>query len=323
MNKDHLRAFASLHWYDETLKFVFNFVAKTSELLLATGIIISTANFLTDGGVMSHNTVLSDAWAWAQALAIDSSLGIVFMNAFQAVRERDKIKAIIYFALTALLATVAGLVTHFDALAHASGLSVTDKGVSGIIPLWIMTTLRALAVISFLLASRLKEVSFSQLQNGWNQESEQSQKVQQESTFTSQIDYKILAATLVETMQQGGVLEGVRVVEQKITSLPSTNVEFTTEETPQVKLAQAYEALKEERDKEPNCKPISARELAKRANVRRSTCNQWLQRHELNLSEEEQAIQKSVSLEENTPLVQREEILPIVQDAQVHQNISE
>ncbi len=301
MNRDHLRAFASLHWYDETLKFVFNFVAKTSELLLATGIIISTANFLTDGDVMSHNKVLSEAWSWAQALAIDSSLGIVFMNAFQAVRERDKIKAVIYFALTALLATVAGLVTHFDALAHASGLSVTDKGVSGIIPLWVMTTLRALAVISFLLASRLKEVSFSQLRKEWNQGPEQSQKVQQESTFTSQIDYKILAAPLMETIQQAGNIEAVRVVEQKIASLPSPN---SQEETPQVKLARAYVALKEERNREPNCKPISARELAKRANVRRSTCNQWLQQYELNSSKEEQATQEVVSLNESTPHVQ-------------------
>ena len=322
MNRDHLRAFASLHWYDETLKFVFNFVAKTSELLLAAGIIISTANFLTDGGVMSHNKVLSDAWAWAQALAIDSSLGIVFMNAFQAVRERDKIKAVIYFALTALLATVAGLVTHFDALAHAAGLPVTDKGVSGIIPLWIMTTLRALAVISFLLASRLKEVSLSQLRKEWNQESERIQEAQQESTFTAQIDYKMLATTLVETMQQGGFIEGIRVEEQKNTSLPSPSVEITTEEMPQVKLAQAYEALKEERDKEPNCKPISARELAKRANVRRSTCNQWLQQHEPTLSVEDQATQEAVSLDESVPHVQREGILP-TQDAQVHQSISE
>src|SRR2546421_8956792 len=143
-NSNRLHAFASLHWYDETIKFVFSFVAKTSELLLAIGIIISTANFLTDGDVMSHNKALSDAWSWAQALTIDSSLGIVFMNAFQAVGERDKIKAVIYFTLTALLATVAGLITNFDALSHASGLPLTDKGVSGIIPLWVMTALRAI-----------------------------------------------------------------------------------------------------------------------------------------------------------------------------------
>jgi hypothetical protein len=146
-----LRAFASLRWYEETIKFVFPFVAKTSELLLAGG----------DGAVMSHNTALADAWSWAQALAIDSSLGMVSMNAFQAMREREKIKAVISFTLTALLALVAGLITHFDALSHAAGLPVTDKSISGVIPLWVMTALRAIAVIGFLLASRLKPFSFN------------------------------------------------------------------------------------------------------------------------------------------------------------------
>src|SRR6266852_4490422 len=101
--RNRLQAFASLHWYDETIKFIFNFVAKTSELLLAAGVVISSANFLTDGAIMQDHTPLSVAWAWAQALAIDSSLGIVFVNGFQAARERDKIKAAIYFTLTAML----------------------------------------------------------------------------------------------------------------------------------------------------------------------------------------------------------------------------
>ena len=158
-----VRSFATLDWYEETIRFIFNFVAKTSELLLAAGIIVSSANFLTDGDIMSHNKALSDAWSWAQALAIDSSLGIVFLNAFVAVREREKIKAAVYITLTVLLATVAGLITHFDAYSHASGLPVTDKSVSGVIPLWVMTALRAVAVIGFLLASRLKNISFNEL----------------------------------------------------------------------------------------------------------------------------------------------------------------
>jgi hypothetical protein len=96
-NKAYLSAFASLRWYDETIKFIFDFVSKTSELLLAAGIVVSTANFLTDGDVMQGHPGLSEAWAWAQAIAIDASLGIVFTNAFQALRERDKIRAIIFF----------------------------------------------------------------------------------------------------------------------------------------------------------------------------------------------------------------------------------
>ena len=114
---------------------------------------------------MQDHTPLSVAWAWAQALAIDSSLGIVFVNGFQAAREHDKIKATIYFTLTAMLATVAGLLTHFDALAHATGLPVTSPAISGIIPLWVLTALRAIAVIGFLLVSRLKNVSFSKPQD--------------------------------------------------------------------------------------------------------------------------------------------------------------
>jgi hypothetical protein len=155
-----LATFASLNWYDETIKFVFNFVAKTSELLLAAGVVVSSANFLTDGAIMPDHTPLSVAWAWAQALAIDSSLGIVFVNGFQAIREHGKVKAVIFFTLTAMLAAVAGLLTNFDALSHATGLPVTDKSISGVIPLWILTALRALAVIGFLLVSRLKQFSF-------------------------------------------------------------------------------------------------------------------------------------------------------------------
>jgi hypothetical protein len=166
-----IHTFASLHWYDETIKFIFNFVAKTSELLLAAGVVISSANFLTDGAIMQDHSSLSVAWAWAQALAIDSSLGIVFVNGFQAARDRDKIKAVIYFTLTAMLATVAGLLTHFDALAHATGLPVTSQSISGIIPLWLLTGLRAVAVIGFLLVSRLKNVAFSK-----PQEQEQAQE---------------------------------------------------------------------------------------------------------------------------------------------------
>ncbi len=205
-----LRAFASLRWYEGTIKFVFTFVAKTSELLLAAGIVISTANFLTDGAVMSHNTILSDAWSWAQALAIDSSLGIVFMNAFHSLRQRDTIKASVFFTLTALLATVAGLITHFDALGHATGLPVTDARISGIIPVWVMTALRAVAVIGFSLASRLKEISFQHLCQQWSQEALPSQEQLQEQAV-SQIDYQALASALVGAMQQVGMVEKVSI----------------------------------------------------------------------------------------------------------------
>ena len=209
-----LRSFASLNWYEETIKFIFSFVTKTSELLLAVGIVISTANFLTDGDVMIHDKVLSDAWSWAQALAIDSSLGVVFFNAFEAVREREKVKAVIFFTLTALLASVAGLITHFDAYSHASGLPITDKSVSGFIPLWVMTALRAVAVIGFLLASRLKNISLNDLGRELTQGQELEQiknQEQQSSSVAQSIDYNTLAVALVAVLQQVGAIQKISV----------------------------------------------------------------------------------------------------------------
>ncbi len=307
-NITRLRAFASLHWYDETIKFVFNFVTKTSELLLAAGIIVSTANFLTDGDVMRGHKELSDAWSWSQALAIDSSLGIVFMNAFQAVRERDKIKAIIYFTLTALLATVAGLITHFDALAHAAGLSVTDKGVSGILPLWVMTALRSVAVIGFLLASRLKNVSFCQVRLDWTQEPVTSEEPTHhgQPSVAPQIDYNALASALVQAMQQVGAIQHITVEQQETTALLGPKVKYATsikkteredshpEESTEVKIMSAYEQIQQERDSQPNSKPISARELAKHANIRRSTCSEWLQKQGVVQQREDDPIQEEV-----------------------------
>lgn len=231
-----IHTFASLHWYDETIKFIFNFVAKTSELLLAAGVVISSANFLTDGAIMQDHSPLSVAWAWAQALAIDSSLGIVFVNGFQSAREHDRIKATIYFTLTVMLATVAGLLTHFDALAHATGLPVTSRSISGIIPLWLLTGLRAIAVIGFLLVSRLKNVPFNKL-------SEQAQ---------AQQPAEMPAPTLVitpELLNELRVLLSQTTVSEGQTETPETPLlaeEATAKEEPQMPPVALFPPVSEE-----------------------------------------------------------------------------
>lgn len=234
LNKEYwqwLRSFVSLNWYEEAVKFIFNFVSKISELLLAAGIVVSTANFLTDGDVMSHNKTLSDAWSWAQAIAIDSSLGSVFVNAFVAIREREKIKAIVFILLTALLATVAALITHVDALAHVAGLSVSDKSVSGIIPLWVMTALRSVAVIGFLLASRLKNVTFNELRREVARQTQRESAVVQEPPGEPPIppiDYDAFARALVTAMQEVGTVPYVRV-EEEHAALPEPSGEDRTQ----------------------------------------------------------------------------------------------
>jgi len=160
---DKLRSFATLGWYDECIKFIFNFVAKTSEVLLAAGLIVSTANFLTDGAIMAGHPVVATSWAWCQAVAIDSSLGVTFYYVFGCIKHRDWVKVILYSLLTILLAVVAGTITNVDTFSHAQHLTIAAATAEVGIPVWVLTLLRAIAVVGFILMSRLKDVSFTEL----------------------------------------------------------------------------------------------------------------------------------------------------------------
>jgi hypothetical protein len=159
----YMRAFASLGWYEETITFLFTFTAKTSEVLLAAGLVVSTANFLTDGTVMGHNDQLATAWAWAQAFAIDSGLGVTFFSVFTCLKQSDWLKATLYGLLTLLLAVVAGTITNIDTFSHALHTSIASATAQVGLDLKVLTTLRAIAVVGFVMMSRLKQMSFKDL----------------------------------------------------------------------------------------------------------------------------------------------------------------
>src|SRR5205814_2091750 len=103
------------------------------------------------------------AWAWAQALAIDSSLGITFYSIIACLKQHDWIKALLYSLLTLLLAIVAGTITNIDTFSHALHTSIASATIQVGFNVKILTTLRAVAVVGFVMMSRLKEVSFRTL----------------------------------------------------------------------------------------------------------------------------------------------------------------
>ncbi len=150
--------FLSLEWYDITLHVLFSFVAKTSEVLLAAGLIVSTANFLTDGSILATYPPLSTAWAWTQALAIDSSLGVSFSYAFQYFQRDAWVKAICYLLLTLLLALVAGVITTIDIASHALHIPMSDGMMRMGVDVVLLSQMRAIAVVGFILMSRLRDL---------------------------------------------------------------------------------------------------------------------------------------------------------------------
>lgn len=103
------QSFASLAWYDGLIEFLFRFVAKTSEPLLAAGIVYSAADVLSRGHLLANTGVVSNAWSLTQALAIESSGGVVLVYGLTSLKEKDDVKAWLYLALSALLAIAGGI----------------------------------------------------------------------------------------------------------------------------------------------------------------------------------------------------------------------
>lgn len=153
------KAFVSLKWLDGSINFVFRFVAKISEVLLAIGIVISAADFLTHGRLMQNNVALADAWAWTQAIAIESSAGVVVLYALEAKNEQDYTKAWMYAILALLLAIVGGVMLFTQIVYSTTGIDVVlQMSMQLAISLAIARTFVSIAYVAM---CRIKHVRLS------------------------------------------------------------------------------------------------------------------------------------------------------------------
>jgi hypothetical protein len=245
---------------------------------------------------MGNNAGLATAWAWAQALAIDSSLGVTFHSVFTSVKQRDWMKVLCYGLLTLLLAVVAGTITNIDTFSHALHLPIASAILLVGLNVKLLTALRAIAVVGFVLMSRLKDISFKELYAAAPstappslEGSKASEATESMTTLVRRLIAEALAQQNILVTEEQHVLPSSmkRVTKesaqkQATTPLPQPEEESRWEEqdflkqqddSPQAResrLARAYQELAAEG------KRVSGRALAARAHLRRTTCTQWL-----------------------------------------------
>ena len=160
MQVNKLQKFVALGWYDGLIEFLFRFVAKTSEPLLAAGLVISAADFLTSGALMRGNAAFSMAWAWTQALAIEASSGVVFVYALGSFRQHDQVKAWLYLVLSILLALTGGAMLLFQLIANTTGMQ--ERTLPGGL-FYSLAVLRVLVSVSYVYLCRAKTIRFTDL----------------------------------------------------------------------------------------------------------------------------------------------------------------
>ncbi|HVB73255.1 MAG TPA: hypothetical protein VNE38_06825, partial [Ktedonobacteraceae bacterium] len=148
--------FASLDWYDKIIEFIFRFTAKTSEPLLAAGIVYSAADVLSRGHIGSSGILLNDAWAITQSVAIESSGGVVLVYGLQSIREKDAVKSWLYLILSMLLALAGGIMLF---------MQLAGWEAQGDSPFMLsLFALRCIVSIGYIYLCRTKNIRFTSLQ---------------------------------------------------------------------------------------------------------------------------------------------------------------
>ena len=150
------QSFVSLTWYDGVISFLFQFVAKTAEPLLAAGVIVSAADFLQKGQLMAHNAMLAGAWSWTQSIAIEASTGPVLVFALQAFKAEDKVKGWLYAVLAFLLFVVGGAMLLLQLMSNATGLNETTINPVILYGLFVLRVIVASGVIALACTKQMR-----------------------------------------------------------------------------------------------------------------------------------------------------------------------
>jgi uncharacterized coiled-coil protein SlyX len=161
--------FVSLEWFDALLDFVFKLTAKSSEVLLAAGVILSTANHFQHGSLfttmvlqqgkpVSVDTVLFEIWTWTQAIGFEASAGVVLASALDAQRNKDIVKRNVLLTLMGGLAFVGTTMLVMAFVEAATGFRERDLPAEyGI----IMSVLRGVVSVAYVTIGRVKNRRFS------------------------------------------------------------------------------------------------------------------------------------------------------------------
>ncbi|HEU5383606.1 MAG TPA: hypothetical protein VFV38_50040 [Ktedonobacteraceae bacterium] len=292
-NPRRWKAFTSLDWYDGAIEFLFRFVAKTSEPLLAAGIVYSAADVLSKGHLGSTNATMDNLWAISQALAIESSGGVVLVYGLESFKARDRVKAWMYLVLSALLALTGGVML-FMQLAGLENQQADSPLMRSLF------ALRCVVSVGYIYLCRTKSMSFRDLDKEKPDAAVAPVPAAQEQQ-PAQIDYQRLAQELAPLLQavRTTIIEEVRasitgpearavpgISERKVsqkqprllleTEKPQGNAKRSEE--PTLPIGERLEAAYQELAQASQGQYISGRALAKLVHIDRQTCTSWLKK---------------------------------------------
>lgn len=139
--------FRSLLRLSRGIAYIQKTVARVSSLLLMFGLVVATANLLQKDAVFGGAPWLQGVWAWAQAVAVDANLGVIFASLLLSYRQRDWVRTALYLVTGISLVFVAFVITDLEEVRQALNTTLAAASLTVHIPIDLLTQVRAGVVV--------------------------------------------------------------------------------------------------------------------------------------------------------------------------------
>lgn len=177
--------FKSLDKLSAGLSYIQTAIARVSGVLLMLGLIAATANLLTKDAVFSSAPWLQNAWAWSQAIAVDSGLALVFARLFLAIKQRSWVSFGAYLLIGLPLLFVAATIVDIESVRQALDIALEVAAVKVHVSLLFLTQVRSVVAVLLVAVSGLDSVLSDEKQAAQVVKQEQLARLESSIKFLS------------------------------------------------------------------------------------------------------------------------------------------
>ncbi len=154
-----MKQFKSIEKLDTAILYTLELASSLSVLLLAFGLIASMANVLTNGAILTKNTIMQDIWSVTQCLAVDASIPGTIIRTTYYFKEKEWVKFWLYVGLSMLLLFTAGIVSSIESVQQTLNLTLEAAYNKAFIPVEALIWIRSISVVLLIVAHSVRDVS--------------------------------------------------------------------------------------------------------------------------------------------------------------------
>jgi hypothetical protein len=152
----------SIQKLDTAILYGLELIASVSIVLLAIGLVLSMANVLTQGLILTDNLTMKVIWAIIQCVAIGTARAGTIIQTFQYRKDGQRFKMWLYGSLSALLLFTAAIVSNIESVQQTLNITLAKAYIHVFVPVELLILIRSIAIVLLIVAHSIKHLDIAQ-----------------------------------------------------------------------------------------------------------------------------------------------------------------